>query len=89
LRNLEREGLLLLAVSPSLELREAPELLVLVVFRDLGSVQFIDIDDEAKEDVVSQPMLELEGETNSEPALPSLRAVRIASKLERSKVGIG
>jgi hypothetical protein len=89
LRNLEREVLLLLAVSPSLELREVPELLVLVVFRDLRSVRFIDIDDEAKEDVVSQPMLELEGEINSEPALPSSRAVRIASKLERSKVGVG
>lgn len=80
---------MLLAVSPNFEYREVPELLVLGVFLDIGSERSIDIDHEAKEDVVSQPMLELEGETNSEPALPSLRAVRIASKLERSKVGIG
>lgn len=81
--------LFLLAVSPNLEVREAPEPLVLGVFLDLGSVRSIDIEDEAKEDVVSQPVLELEGETNSEPAFPSLRAVRIASKLGRSKAGVG
>jgi hypothetical protein len=40
-------------VSPDFEYREIPELLVVAVFLDIGSERSIDIDDEAKEDVVS------------------------------------